>query len=151
MQVFVEGIDDGADLLYLLPVEVGKDGAVPDGDLCVVDLPAEIGEQFNFGLRGGHITDLFGGGAEDLAEGFFREVEVGFWEFGEAFVHFLLYGGDKVRLIGGFEEEVGEEFFVVFFKFGEAEAEFGKVGGGEVFQFGFELLDGGGSHGGKME
>jgi hypothetical protein len=142
LEVFVEAGDDGTNLFQLLPVEVIEYRAVMKGDLCVADLPAKVGEKFDFGLGGGHIADLFGGSSEYFSQRFFCEVEVRFGKFGETFVHFLFDGGDKGVFIGGFEEEIGKEFLVVFFKFGEPEAEFGEVGGGEVFELGLDLLDG---------
>ena len=115
-----------------------------------MNFPAVVGKEFDFGLRGGHVADLFGGGAEDLSQRFFAEVEIGFGEFGEAFVYFFFDGSDKGAFVGGFKEEIGKEFLVVFFEFGETKAELGQLGGREAFQFGFELLDGGGSHGGEL-
>ena len=71
LEVFVEGVDDGAYLFQLLFIKIVEDGAVCYGELCVADLSAKVSEEFNLGLGGGDIADLFGGGTEDLAESFF--------------------------------------------------------------------------------
>ena len=68
-----------------------------------------------------------------LAKGLFGQIEIGFGEVGEFFVHFLFYGSNKGGFVVGFKKKISEELFVVFFEFGEPQAELDEVGSREGF------------------
>lgn len=121
---------DGADLFELAIVEVDQHGAFVDRDAAVFYFFAEVGQQFDFGLRRACIPDLAGGDAEDLAKRFFCQIDIGFGEFFESEVYLFFYIDDIFSEIIGFEEEKGEEFFVVFFEFCQSQTEFGEPGCG---------------------
>lgn len=116
----------------------------------IFQLKTKIEKKLHFSFLFEGISTEFFDQAQNFSDTFFNVVKAVGVDGAELQVNFVFYTFHIATFIKRFKQQIGKEFLVFLFEFGQSQTELDEFGGCAGDQFLFELVDGYGFHATKI-